>query len=61
MIKLLTLKAISPYAEDTVYKICLSLEEKGLHEENTEKFDSYDDMIEYKKKLHAEAVAKEDY
>ena len=24
-------------------------------------FDSYDSMIEYKKKLHAEAVAKEDY
>ena len=24
MIKLLTLKAISPYAEDTVYKICVS-------------------------------------
>ena len=45
MLKLFILDNLSAFSSDTVFKICLSLEEKGLHEENTEKFDSYDDMF----------------
>lgn len=42
MIKLLTLKAISPYAEDTVYKICLSLDSYGLSEDRG--YESYEEL-----------------
>lgn len=43
MIKLLTLKELSPYAEDTVYKICLSLDNRSLSEERA--FENYDELI----------------
>lgn len=46
MLKLFILDNLSAFSSDTVFKICLSLEENGLQEENTEKFDSYDDMFE---------------
>ena len=46
MLKLFTLDNLSAFSSDTVYKICLSLEEKGLQEENVEKFDNYDSMFE---------------
>ena len=46
MLKLFISDNLSAFSSDTVYKICLSLEEKGLQEENTERFDSYDDMFE---------------
>ena len=42
MIKLLTLKAISPYAEDTVYKICLSLDSYGLIEDRD--YENYEEL-----------------
>ncbi len=45
MLKLFILDNLSAFSSDTVFKICLSLEEKGLQEENTENFDSYDDMF----------------
>jgi hypothetical protein len=45
MLKLFILDNLSAFSSDTVFKICLSLEEKGLQEENTEKFESYDDMF----------------
>ena len=54
MLKLFTLDNLSAFSSDTVYKICLSLEEKGLQEENLERFDSYDSMFE------AVAVSLED-
>ena len=44
--KLFILDNLSAFSSDTVYKICLSLEERGLHEENIEKFDSYDTLFE---------------
>lgn len=46
MMKLFILENLSAFSSDTVFKICLSLEEKGLQEENIEKFDSYDAMFE---------------
>lgn len=46
MIKLFILENLSAFSSDTVYKICLSLEEKGLHEENVERFDDYDTLFE---------------
>ena len=46
MLKLLILDNLTAFSSDTVYKICLSLEEKGLQEENVERFDSYDSMFE---------------
>ena len=46
MLKLFISDNLSAFSSDTVYKICLSLEEKGLQEENTESFGSYDDMFE---------------
>ncbi len=46
MMKLFILENLSAFSSDTVYKICLSLEEKGLQEENIERFDSYDAMFE---------------
>ena len=45
MLKLFTLNDLSAFSSDTVFKICLSLEDRGLQEENIEKFDSYDDMF----------------
>lgn len=42
MIKLFTLKSISPYAEDTVYKICLSLDSYGLCEERD--YENYEEL-----------------
>lgn len=42
MIKLLTLKAISPYAEDTVYKICLTLDPMGLAEDRS--YENYEEL-----------------
>ncbi len=39
MIKLLTLKNVSPYAEDALYKICLSLDEFGIDEERFEDYE----------------------
>ena len=45
MLKLFILDNLSAFSSDTVFKICLSLEERGLLEENTERFDSYDDMF----------------
>ena len=46
MIKLFILENLSAFSSDTVFKICLSLEEKGLQEENVGKFQSYDEMFE---------------
>lgn len=46
MLKLFILDNLSAFSSDTVFKICLSLEDRGLQEENTERFDSYDDMFE---------------
>ena len=46
MLKLFILDNLSAFSSDTVFKICLSLEEKGLQEENIERFDSYDDMFD---------------
>ncbi len=45
MLKLFITDDLSAFSSDTVFKICLSLEERGLLEENTEKFSSYDDMF----------------
>lgn len=42
MIKLLTLKAISPYAEDTVYKICLNLDNYSLSEDRG--YENYEEL-----------------
>ena len=44
--KLFILNSLSAFSSDTVFKICLSLEEKGLAEENIERFDSYDDLLD---------------
>ena len=44
--KLFILDNLSAFSSDTVYKICLTLEDRGLQEENTESFDSYDSMFE---------------
>lgn len=46
MIKLFTLKDLSAFSSDAVYKICLSLEDFGLTEEETVTFDSYDELYE---------------
>ena len=54
MMKLFILDNLSAFSSDTVFKICLSLEEKGLQEENVERFDSYDALFE------AAAVSLED-
>ncbi len=54
MMKLFILDNLSAFSSDTVYKICLTLEEKGLQEENVERFDSYDALFE------AAAIALED-
>ena len=44
--KLFILDNLSAFSSDTVYKICLTLEERGLPEENTQSYDSYDTMFE---------------
>lgn len=44
--KLFILDNLSAFSSDTVYKICLTLEDRGLQEENIESFDSYDTMFE---------------
>lgn len=44
--KLFILNELSAFASDTVFKICLSLEEKGLAEENIDRYSSYDDLLE---------------
>lgn len=46
MIKLFTLKNLSDFASDAVYKICLNLEEFGLTEEEAVCFDSFDELLE---------------
>lgn len=46
MIKLFTLKDLSAFSADAVYKICLSLEDFGLTEEETVTFDSYEELYE---------------
>ena len=46
MIKLFTLKNLSAFSADAVYKICLSLEKYGLTEENTLSFESYDELFD---------------
>lgn len=43
--KLFILNDISAFSSDTVFKICLSLEEKGLSEENIVRFNSYDELL----------------
>lgn len=45
MIRLYTLKNISAFSSDSIYKICLSLDKYGLSEENIESFDSYNDIF----------------
>ncbi|MBQ8503510.1 MAG: hypothetical protein IJ491_04440 [Clostridia bacterium] len=45
MIKLFTLRNLSAFSGDAVYKICLSLEDFGLTEEKTVTFDSYDELF----------------
>lgn len=44
--KLFILNDISAFSSDTVFKICLSLENKGLSEENIVRFDSYDALLD---------------
>ncbi|MCM1364759.1 MAG: hypothetical protein NC122_05500 [Faecalibacterium sp.] len=46
MIKLFTLENLSPFSSDAVYKICLSLEEYGMTDENIKSFNSYDEMFD---------------
>ena len=48
MIKLLTLKNVSPYAEDALFKICLTLDKLGLIEDTD--YESYDELLEGAKK-----------
>lgn len=45
MIKLFTLKNISAFSSDAIYKVCLALENQGFAEENTVKPDSYDEIF----------------
>ena len=45
MIKLFTLENISAFSSDAVYKICLSLDDYGLLEENMQGFETYDAML----------------
>lgn len=44
MIKLFMLKNISAFSSDTMYKICLSLEEYGLTDDNVSTFEDYDEL-----------------
>ncbi len=44
--KLFILHDLSAFSSDTVFKICLALEDKGLTEENIERYESYDDLLD---------------
>ena len=44
MIKLLTLKNVSPYAEDALFKICLNLDKFTLTEDTD--YENYEDLLE---------------
>lgn len=44
MIKLYTLKNLSDFSSDAVFKICLALEKYGLKQGQTKEFDSYDEL-----------------
>ncbi len=46
MIKLFTLKNISDFSSDAVYKICLSLEDFGLTEDKIVSFNSYEELLD---------------
>ncbi len=46
MIRLYTLKDISAFSSDSIYKICLALDKFGLSEEAIEDFESYGEMFE---------------
>lgn len=46
MIRLYTLKDISAFSADSIYKICLALDKFGLSEENIEDFEGYGEMFE---------------
>ncbi len=46
MIRLYTLKDISAFSSDSIYKICLALDKFGLSEETIEDFESYGEMFE---------------
>lgn len=45
MIRLYTLKDISAFSSDSIYKICLSLDKYGLSEDTIESFESYNDIF----------------
>lgn len=44
MIKLFTLKNLSDFSSDAVYKICLALEQYGLNQGQIKEFESYDEL-----------------
>ncbi len=44
MIKLYTLKNLSDFSSDAVFKICLALEKHGLNQGQIKEFDSYDEL-----------------
>ncbi|MBR5825655.1 MAG: hypothetical protein IKY78_01070 [Clostridia bacterium] len=44
MIKLYTLKNLSDFSSDAVFKICLALEKYGLKQSQIKEFDSYDEL-----------------
>lgn len=46
MIKLFTLRKLSAFSSDAVYKICLDLENFGLNEDEAEVFESYDELYD---------------
>lgn len=46
MIKLFTLRKLSAFSSDAVYKICLDLERFGLKEEEAEIFENYDELYD---------------
>lgn len=46
MISLYTLKDISAFSSDSIYKICLALDKFGLSEESIEDFEGYGEMFE---------------
>lgn len=46
MIKLFMLEDISSFSSDAEFKIFLALEEKGLTQENVEKFGTYDELLD---------------
>ena len=54
MIKLLTLKNVSPYAEDALFKICLNLDKLSITEDTG--YENYDELLEGAKKALAEGV-----